>query len=169
MEIIKVYKENMPYTKLIGKRYTNNDRDESGTFARYWRQCFQEGWPDVLKQCKSIPVVSDDLIGAIRMTGDDGGFEYWIGAFLDPASEVPDGFYSVEIPAGEVGICWLYGNDKTGELYSMKASDLSMAALAENGLKFSEKGWFFERYNCPRFTTPDEKGNVILDICAYLV
>ena len=28
--------------------------------------------------------------------------------------------------------------------------------------------WFFERYTCPRFTTPDEDGNVILDICQYV-
>lgn len=33
-----------------------------------------------------------------------------------------------------------------------------------------EKGayWFFERYCCPRFTTPDEQGNIILDICHYI-
>ncbi len=28
--------------------------------------------------------------------------------------------------------------------------------------------WFFERYQCPRFTTPDEKGNVILDMCYFV-
>lgn len=169
MEIVKVYKEKLPCIKLVGKRYTNKDRDESGTFARYWQQCFQEGWPGILKQCRSIPEGSDDLVGAMRMIGNDGDFEYWIGAFLAPDAKVPDGFVSVEIPAGEVGVCWLYGNDKSGELYSKEASDLSMAALNEKGWKLSEKGWFFERYNCPRFTEPDEKGNVILDICAYLV
>lgn len=168
MEIVKVYKEKLPDVKLVGKRYTDNDRDESGTFAHYWQQCFREGWFDTLKQCESIPEVSDDYLGAMRMT-DDGGFEYWIGAFLAPSSGVPDGFNAVEISAGDLGVCWLYGNDKTGELYGMEASDLSMAALNEKGWKFSEQGWFFERYNCPRFTSPDEKGNVILDICAYLV
>lgn len=35
MDITKVYKENMPPVKLIGKRYTNEDRDEMGTFVRY--------------------------------------------------------------------------------------------------------------------------------------
>jgi hypothetical protein len=44
-----------------------------------------------------------------------------------------------------------------------------MAAFTEQGWNYSEKGWFFERYNSPRFTVPDEKGNVILDICAYLI
>lgn len=168
MEIVKVYKETLSCVKLIGKRYTNNDRDEAGTFASYWQQCFQEGWFDILRQCARIPEVSNDSLGAIRMT-DDGGFEYWIGALFAPDAGIPDGFEAVEIPAGDVGVCWLYGNDKTGELYSPEASNLSMAALNEKGWKFSEKGWFFERYNCARFSAPDEKGNVILDICAYLV
>lgn len=168
MEIIKVYKETLPDVKLVGKRYTNKGRDESGTFARYWQACFQEDWRAILKECESIPGVSEDFVGAMRMTNDED-FEYWIGAFLSPCAKVPDGFASVEIPTSDVGVCWLYGNDKNGELYGMEASDLSMAALSEKGWKFSEKGWFFERYNSPRFTSPDEKGNVILDICAYLI
>ena len=168
MKIVKVYKESMPDVQLIGRRYTNEDRDESGTFARYWRQCFEERWPDMLKKCEGTPGVSGDLVGAMRMTGD-GGFEYWIGALLAPAAQAPEGFEAVAIPAGDIGVCWLYGNDKNGELYGMEASNLSMAAFAEQGWKYAEKGWFFERYNHPRFTTPDEKGNVILDICAYLV
>lgn len=65
-------------------------------------------------------------------------------------------------------MCWLSGNEKNGELYSAEASDLCMAAMVEKGWSFSQKGWFFERYTCPRFTKPDKKGNVILDICAYL-
>lgn len=169
MEVVKVYKESLPCVKLVGKRYTDKDRDEFGTFALYWQLCFEEGWQNVLKQCDSIPGVSDDLVGAMRMAGDDGAFEYWIGALFVPTAEVPVGFEAIEIPAGELGVCWLYGNDKSGELYSMEASNLSMAAFAKEGWQYSEEGWFFERYNCPRFTTPDEKGNVILDICAYLV
>lgn len=168
MEIVKVYKESLPDVKLVGKRFTNKDRDESGTFSHYWQQCFHEGWPATLKQCESIPGVSDDLVGAMRMAGDDGGFEYWIGVFLAPGAQVPDGFEAVGIPAGEIGVCWLYGDEKNGELYGKEASDLTMGAMAEQGWKFADSGWFFERYNCPRFTQPDAKGNVILDICAYL-
>lgn len=169
MEVVKVYKESLPQVKLVGKRYTNADRDETGTFAGYWQQWFKDGWFDLLKQCARIPGMSDDFVGAMRMTGEGDGFEYWIGVFSASDAEVPEGFDSVQIPAGDVGICWLYGNDKSGELYSMEASDAAMAALTEKGWQFSEKGWFFERYNCPRFTTPDDKGNVILDIGAYLV
>ena len=91
MEIVKVYKQSLPRVKLVGKCYTNKDRDESGTFARYWQQCFSEGWLDKLKFSDAIPDVSEDLVGAMRMNGEDGDFEYWIGAFLTPSATVPEG------------------------------------------------------------------------------
>lgn len=170
MEVKKVYKEDLPKVKLIGKRYTNADRDASGTFGGHWQQCFREGWFDMLHACcTGLSAVSEDSMGAMRMTGEgDDSFEYWIGAFYAPDSPVPEGFEATEIAAGTLGVCWLYGNEKSGELYSMEASNLSMGAIREKGWRYSEQGWFFERYNCPRFTAPDENGNVILDICAYL-
>ncbi len=170
MEVKKVYKESIPHLKLIGKRLTSNDQDEAGTFAHWWQQSFQEGWFDTLSRCKGLPGVGDDFLGAMRMTGERSDcFEYWIGMFRAPDAETPAGFESVEISAGEIGVCWLYGSDKNGELYSMEASDLIMATLKEQNWHYAETGWFFERYNCPRFTVPDEGGNVILDICAYLI
>lgn len=33
VEIIKVYKESLPSLRLIGKRYTNNDRGIDGGFG----------------------------------------------------------------------------------------------------------------------------------------
>ncbi len=44
MKIVKVYRESIPNIKLIGKRYTNSDRDATGTFARYLQQWFQQGF-----------------------------------------------------------------------------------------------------------------------------
>ena len=41
---------------------------------------------------------------------------------------------------------------------------LDRAAWEEKG--WLPSGWYFERYNCPRYTSPDKKGNVILDYCA---
>lgn len=169
MKIVKTYKESLPAVKLVGKRFTNEDRDATGTFATYWQQAFQESWFDQLKKGKELLNISDDVIGAMRMGKQTGEFEYWIGIFLATDTNIPAGFEAINIPAGEVGITWLYGNEKSGELYSAEASNLSMKAFAEKGWKYSEQGWFFERYNASRFTVPDEKGNVILDICAYLV
>ncbi len=169
MKIVKVYRESMPSVKLIGKRYTDADRDASGTYAGHWQQWFSQGWFDVLtKRCAGVPNVSGDYIGAMRMTGENS-FEYWIGALFAPEAMVPEGFEAEDIAACDLGVCWLYGNDKSGELYSMEASDMAMAALKEQGYRYSARGWFFERYNNPRFTKPDTDGNVILDICACLV
>ncbi len=92
MEIVKVYKENMPHVKLVGKRYTNQDRDENGTFASYWQQSFREGWFETLKQCKNIPGVSEDYLGVMRFTGAGHEFAYWIGAFFAPDTKIPGGF-----------------------------------------------------------------------------
>lgn len=169
MEIIKVYKQELPAVQLIGKRFTHSDRDASGTFGHHWQRCFAEAWPDTLMQCKGIAGVSEDLFGAMRMTDGDADFEYWIGSLLAPDATVPDGFESVAIPAGVLGVCWLQGDEKSGELFGMEAWDLCTAAMTEKGWKSEESGWFMERYNCPRFTTPDENSKVILDICAYLI
>ena len=168
MEVMKVFKEMMPDVKLIGKRYTNADRGPDGTFSRYWEQCFTEGWTDTLRAaCAGLEDVSNAYVGAMRMLREDE-FEYWIGAFFAPDDPVPEGFESVDIPAGEIGVCWLYGSDKNGELYGMEASRLCMVAMDEEGWDPPETGWFFERYTHPRFTVPDEHGMVILDICAYI-
>ncbi len=167
MEIVNVYRQSLPDVKLVGKRYTDHDRDTSDTFAQYWKQCVAEDWPGTLMQCGCIAQVSEDMVGAMRLTED--GFEYWIGAFLAPEATIPEGFEAVEIPAGDVGICWLRGDEANGELFSMEASELSMAALVERGWNFSEEGWFFERYNTERFTKPDANGHVILDVGAYLI
>lgn len=168
MEIKKVYKEALPAVKLIGKRFTEDERDASGTFAGHWGQAFQEGWFDVIMRNKSATGVSDDYLGVMR-TREGDGMEYWIGMFRAPNAEVPAGFSAADIPGGDVGVCWLYGNEKNGELHGMEASNLSMTALKEAGFVDDDAGWFLERYNCPRFTTPDAQGNVILDICAYLM
>jgi hypothetical protein len=46
----------------------------------------------------------------------------------------------------------------------MDAHNRSVEAAAALGLKVCESDAVaFERYQCPRYTTPDENGNVILD------
>ena len=66
-----------------------------------------------------------------------------------------------------LGVCFLYGKDSSPDLFGMDAHKACVAAWQERG--WTPSGWFLERYNCPRYTVPDEKGNVILDYCAYLL
>lgn len=51
----------------------------------------------------------------------------------------------------------------SGEPYTMDPHNMCLEELKTHGFLRKEDDWCFERYNCPRFTTPDENGNVILD------
>ncbi len=114
---------------------------------------------------KASQAFYNSYVGAMRIT--EAGFEYWIGVFMAPEAPVPQGYEAVEIPAGDLGVCFLYGKDSSPDLFGMDAHKSLCRRLAGAGLDSS--GWFLERYNCPRYTVPDEKGNVILDYCAYLL
>jgi hypothetical protein len=95
-------------------------------------------------------------------------FEYWIGIFMPESTSVPDGFEYHDFPKTTLGVCWVYG--KESEVYMQEKN--CRKKLEENGhevIKDKKNAyWFFERYGCPRFTTPDENGKIILDICHYL-
>lgn len=157
--ILQTFLEHCPAVTLVGKRYTDADRDLYGTFGSQWGQWFENNWFSLLES--SGNGVDDSYVGAMRIT--DAGFEYWIGMLLTQA-EVPEGFDAVDIPAGNMAVCHLYGKDGSTDLFGMEAHEACVAAWKAQG--WTPSGWFFERYNCPRYTTPDEKGNVILDYCA---
>lgn len=164
--VSKTEREAYPAVKLIGKRYTDADRGPEGSFSAKWDQWFASGWFQALQSRGGIEKISDDFVGAMRCT--DQGFEYWIGVLMAPGDPVPEDFGSVDLPAGDLAVSYLRGKQGSGELYGMEAYRLTMKAWAEKGWKPKKTAWFLERYNCPRFTTPDENGDVILDYCAYL-
>jgi hypothetical protein len=72
-------------------------------------------------------------------------------------------FESADFPGGDFAVCWLHGREATGELYGAEPHAACLARIAREGGTTIEDGWHFERYACPRFTTPDENGEVILD------
>jgi len=87
---------------------------------------------------------------------------------MPPGTKVPEGFKYVDFPAVTVGVCWLHG--KMDEVF--KREEECMKRLEKDGMKNvpGKDGayWFMERYGCPRFTTPDSEGKVILDICCHI-
>ncbi len=98
----------------------------------------------------------------------DEPFEYWIGMFAPPDVQAPEGFSFIDFPQTHLGVCWIYGEE--GETHGMTRE--CAPKLMSEGIEImpDEKGavWSFENCTCPRFTTPDEKGKVILDYC-YIV
>ena len=167
MRIIRIYRQHLPARRFIGKKYGDSDR-VNGSFGAKWGEFFENGWFDVLEAAAISPIEEgyEDggaYLGLMHMK-DGEPFEYWIGMFLPPDTPVPDGFESREFAESDLGIGWVYGSED--EIYG-RESDVA-EALAEEGMRIRTDAagayWFFERYGCPRFTTPDEQGNVILDI-----
>lgn len=170
-EIIKTYKQEIPALRFIGKKYGDADR-VNGNFGGLWGDWFQNGWFDLLeKKCggdlKGVYEDGDAYIGLERFK-EGGTFEYWIGMFVPANTPAPAGYGFHDFPGGALGVCWVYG--KEGEVFMQEEN--CMKRLEKEGRQFlsDEEGfqWLFERYGCPRYTTPDEKGNIILDICFFI-
>ncbi|WP_313582183.1 hypothetical protein [Lacrimispora sp.] len=170
-EIIKVYKEHLPSLRFIGKCYTNADR--SGGFGHKWMEWFRNGWFGELEKPGGDPIIESSYLGFMRCNSSDieNTFEYWIGIFLPPDTSVPDGYDFIDLDEGSIGVCWIKGKENDGSIYGMH--DECIAKFQEHGMgNFQDDNekriYFFERYNCPRFSEKDEQGNVILDYCIYL-
>ena len=170
-EYSKVYKEHIPALRFAGKRYTNADRQDGG-YGHLWGEWFAKGWFAILEELDAAVGTDNGYLGFMRCKEEDfdNTFEYWIGMFVAPDAAIPEGFAYIDMPESDLAVAWIQGPDDGG-LYA--AEDECMPHFEAHGMgKWYQdakgRGYFFERYNCPRYTTPDEQGNVILDYCAYL-
>jgi len=170
-EIIKVYKQDLPALRFIGKKYGEEDR-VNGSFTKYWDEWFKNGWFAQLEKLavsdlKSVYEDVDAYLGLMRRKEGEP-FEYWIGLYAPPGTQPPEGFGHIDFPEVKLGVCWLYGGH--GEVFGHTAE--CAKKLEEEGHRIAQDkdgaNWFMERYGCPRFTTPDEKGKIILDFCWFI-
>lgn len=164
-KVIRVYQESLPELRLIGKRYINQDRDSAGGFGSHWREWWEKGYFAQLEGWGPSREAGDATVGFMRVEEE---FEYWIGMFFPKDTPVPEGFMSLDLASGIIGTCWIHGREDNGELYGMDAHKKCVEKISEQGWQIPECPVVFERYNCPRFTTPDADGKVILDYCIYL-
>ena len=168
-EVIRSYRQEAPALRFIGKRYSDADRVDGG-FGAVWESWFEKGYFGVLEGASSDMEVgygdvgdSDAYIGLMRWK-DGEPFQYWVGMFMPPDTVVPDGFACVDFEAASWGMCWLQG--APGTVFAQECT--CAQRLKDEGyvIRTDAAGacWFFERYHSPRFTAPDERGNIILDI-----
>lgn len=157
MEIVNIIREEMPEVRFIGKRYT-----AGADFGAAWGQWWSNGWFGPLDALKGRAAINQDsYCGAKRIV--NGELEYWIGMFFDPSTEVPEGYESVGMGPMSFAVCWLKDRENSPELTSFETHNRCLEELNRQGMARKEDDWCFERYQCPRYTTPDEDGNVILD------
>ena len=156
-KIMEMKEDRWPAARFIGKKYTSGAN---------WGEWWANDWFSVLEKQPGLAINDDSYIGAVHIV--DGMPEYWIGMFFAPDTAVPEGFEYVDIESMDYAICYLYGNPDNGELFEMETHNMCLEEIKARGLKRKEDDWCFERYNCPRYTTPDESGNVILDYAISL-
>lgn len=152
VKILEVKKESFLAARFIGKKYTQGPN---------WGEWWENDLFSVLEKKERLMNNGDAYIGAVHIV--DGMPEYWIGMFFPINTEVPEGFDFVDIDSLDYAVCYLQDKDGSGDFYTMETHNLCLEKLKSLGFKRKEDYWCFERYNCPRFTTPDEEGNVILD------
>ena len=106
-DIIKVFREDVPAMRFIGKKYPD--------FGGWWGEWFSQGW---FEQIENAMNGSDSILEIWKNGGGYIGlerrsetepFEYWLGMFTPIDTVVPDGFEFVDFPAIGLGTCWIYG------------------------------------------------------------
>ncbi len=168
--IVECKRESFPRCRFVGKRYKNADR-VNGDFGAYWGQWHGNGWFDALEalltdEFRRAYPDADAYIG-LEKNGfgkPDDCYEYWIGMFLPEGCQAPEGFDFVDLAYDHVGVCYIKGTEdkvfmKEGECYqALVGAGMTVPAREDDAI------YFFERCACPRFTTPDENGEIILDV-----
>ena len=134
----------------------------------FWDTCFADGTFAKL-EALGEQVLCPDYVGFMTdWVGGDGPFTYIVGMMMKPGLSLPqegyEGFVSRSVAASTAAIGYIQG-DSTPDV-CMNAHELTSAALEEKGFILGGSDWCMELYNCPRFTTPDENGQIILDYYA---
>jgi len=173
-EIVNVYRQEIPATRFIGKKYFAED-SVNGSYGALWDLWFEKGWFDEITKRtdeKKSKYLFDEIgvtFGLMRDNTHNGEpFEYWIGVFMPENTTIPEGFVYHDFPKSSLGICWVHGTEPDIYWFCGKVRD----KLTEEQFIIipDEHGayWTYEGYVCPRFTEPDEQGKKTLDR-AYFV
>ena len=147
-EIIDMVREFCPAARLIGKRYEG---------APNWVEWWENGWFNALEKLPMLPFNGDAYIGA-----QQGETTHWIGMLFPANPTVPAGFDFIDLPSTQYAVCFLRDAEGSADLYSAQTRKQCLERISAMSRPIAD-GWRLERYNCPRFTAPDDQGRVILD------
>ncbi len=147
--------------RIIGKAiYTHMDMKEN-PIPSFWEKCFEDGTFKQLDEMNDHHIDHSYVGWMSDWNEADGKFAYICGMLMKPNTPVPEGFIYRDVPAATVAIGWIQGLEK--DIYPV-AHEITQKAMEEKGYKVDVAAyWCMELYNCPRFTTPMENGEVILD------
>jgi len=166
-KIIKIYQENIPSLRFIGKKYSNNDR-KNGNYSHLWKEWFESD-NNIKISSNIINFNLEDYneinIGLCR-ANNDGQFEYWIGMFAPVNTIIPNGFESIVFNNTKVMTFYIKG--KEPDIY--KQEDRCLQILKQQGYSIKNINGYqitYERYIPSRFSE-DVDNDRIIDICLII-
>lgn len=161
-KLLKTYVVEFPAVQFVGKRYLDDEKKDD-SFAWLWDIWFEKNQFEPIEALIKKPdfVEAADSYYGMHRIRKDGTYEYWIGMIVPLNAKVPRGYSSFSIPACKPVVSWIYG--KEPDVYFVDCRD----EMEARGFKWnpgpSGDRLMAERYACPRFTEPDQNGNIILD------
>lgn len=163
--LIKFDVKDLPELCVVGKELKINiEKHMKGqnTIPAFWDKCFADGTFAKIEELKDF-VYDDAYIGFMAdWANGDGYFTYICGMLMKPNCPLPNSDYIARsLSPTTAAIGWIQGTS-TQDVCSTAHAD-TQKALEEAGYNSDHSEWCMELYNCPRFTTPDENGNIILD------
>ncbi|MFY9166475.1 MAG: GyrI-like domain-containing protein [Limnochordia bacterium] len=151
--------KDLPQLCVVGKAIQVPKEMESNPIPALWHQCFDDGTFATLETLREYHV-AEDYVGWIGDWGEES-FTYICGMLMKPEVPVPEGFEGRILPAGRAAVAWIKGQEAE---VLFAAHTVTMEALLGKGYEYDQAaGWSMELYNCPRYTEPDAKGELILD------
>ncbi len=163
-DLIKFEVKKLPKIKLVGKELRYNmelHMQGENRIPTFWDKCFENEIFLPLEEQADF-IYAKDYVGVmLDWDKGDGDFSYVIGMLMKDGVSVPEGYYCTDIGETNTAIGWIIG-ENTYDVCST-AHQQTEKALMEKGYTCDNMKWCMELYNCPRFTTPDENGNIILD------
>ncbi len=165
--LVKFEISDMPEVLLVGKELRHSMAEMmagDNPLPDFWGRCFADGTFQTLEaQSGFVCEYFGDAYAGVMMDWDngDGLYSYIVGMLMNAGAEVPPGYVSRKLNAATVAVGWIQGKD-TPDVCA-RAHELTEQALKADGRSCDKMAWTMELYACPRFTTPDENGNIILD------
>jgi len=163
-KIVKLEVSDLPGLYVIGKKITVEmpNRPEKNPIPKFWETCFSDNTFGQLMDQRDI-LFNDAYVGWMTdFSIENGTFTYICGMLMNADRIIQgDVFVSRKIEPVKVGIGWLQGFSVPEVCFA--AHGLMENALNEIGYTCENPSWCMELYNCPRFTKPDENGEIILD------
>ena len=161
-ELIKFEKVELPALRVIGKPIVASMSDMSNNpIPAFWQSCFADGTLTRL-EAMAEHIHDPSYVGCMcRWGGPDGTFTYIVGMLMKAGTPAPEGYDFEDMAAGSAAVGWIKGKEPA--IYQVSHVKTESAMEAQGLVMDPDRQWCMELYNCPRFTTPDENGDKILD------